>query len=146
MSCRASSAVISTAHIEVFAENHVVVVPAGIGVAPPLRREGAYVRGGSCVYPLHTLEPTGLVLLGPGPTRTLEEFFDVWGQPLGGRVVAGFRASRGRRVAVYIGGIAWRGDPTSAPLSLHAQITIEVGRRVPPHARYVFPRLPLQAP
>lgn len=146
MSCQASSAVLSVAHIEVFAEDRVVVVPAGIGVAPPLRRQGAYVSGGSCVYPLHTLEPTGLVLIGPGRPHTLGQFFEVWGQPLGDAVVAGFRAARGDHVAVYIDGITWRGNPTAAPLTPHAQVTIEVGPRVPPHARYVFPRLPLETP
>jgi hypothetical protein len=146
MSCQAHPAVVSAAHVEVFAGNHVVVVPAGIGVAPPLRREGAYVLGGRCVYPLHTVEPTGLVLLGPRSTHTLGEFFDVWGQPLGDKVVASFRAPRGDHVAVYIGGIGWRGDPSAAPLTPHAQVTIEVGPRVPPHAHYVFPQLPLKGP
>lgn len=143
MSCRASTPVVSTTHLEVFAEDHVVVIPAGIGVAPPLRREGAYVRDGSCSYPLSTLEPTGLVLLGPGPTRTLGEFFDVWGQPLRANVLAGFRAPRGGHVALYINGLAWRGDPAGAPLLPHAQLTIEVGPRVPPHVHYIFPSLPL---
>jgi len=143
MSCRASSPVVSAAHVEVFAQDRVVAVPAGIGVAPPLRRDGAYVRGGSCVYPLHTLEPTGLVLLGPGSTRTLGEFFELWGQPLGPRVLAGFPAPRGGHVAVYIDGVAWRADPGAAPLSPHAQVTVEVGPRVPPHANYVFPSLAL---
>jgi hypothetical protein len=142
MRCRASSPVVSAVHVEVFAEDHVVVVPAGVGVAPPLGTQGAYVSGGSCLYPLHTLEPTGLVLLGPGPTRTLGEFFAVWGQPLGREIVAGFHAPRGGHVAVYIDGVEWRGDPGAAQLFPHAQLTIEVGPHVPPHARYVFPSLP----
>jgi hypothetical protein len=143
MSCRASSPVVSAAHVELFAEDHVVIVPAGIGVAPPLRRGGAYVSGGRCLYPLHTLEPTGLVLLGAGPTRTLGEFFEVWGQPLRGNLIAGFAAPHGGHVAVYIGGVVWNGDPAAAPLTPHAQLTIEVGPRVPPHAHYVFPSLPI---
>jgi hypothetical protein len=129
--------------VEAFAEDHVVVVPAGIGVAPPLRRAGAYVRGGSCVYPLRTLEPTGLVLIGGDATRTLGEFFALWGQPLGHRVLASFQAPPGGHVAVYIDGVSWRGAPAAAPLRPHTQVTVEIGPRVPPHARYLFPALSL---
>jgi hypothetical protein len=143
MQCRSSLPVVSAAHLELFAEDHVVVVPAGVGVAPPLRRFGAYVRGGRCVYPLHTLEPTGVVLLGARPARTLGEFFALWGQPLRPRVLAGFSVPPGRHVAVYIDGVAWRGDPAAAPLAAHSQITVEVGPRVPPHAHYLFPALSL---
>ena len=49
------------AHIELFAHNRVVIVPAGIGVATPFTRAGAYVRPGGCTYPLRTLQPTGVV-------------------------------------------------------------------------------------
>src|SRR5688500_8850052 len=35
-------------HLEVFAKEIDMVIPAGIGVAPPREREGAYVRGGRC--------------------------------------------------------------------------------------------------
>jgi hypothetical protein len=143
MVCRSSAPVVSAAHVELFAEDHVVVIPAGVGVAPPLRRAGAYVRGGSCVYPLHTLEPTGLVLLGAGPTRTLGEFFTLWGQPFGPGVLAGFSAPRDGHVAVYTDGVLWRGDPATAPLAPHSQVTIEVGPRVPPHAHYLFPAVSL---
>jgi hypothetical protein len=143
MRCRSSAQVVSAAHVELFAQDHVVVVPAGIGVAPPLQRAGAYVRGGRCVYPLHTLEPTGLVLLGAGRARTLGEFFALWGQPLGPRILAGFSAPPGGRVTVYIDGAAWRADPADAPLSPHTQLTVEVGPHVPPHTRYLFPAVSL---
>ena len=42
MRCERTSPAASVAHIEVFAANHVVVIPAGIGFAPPLGRRGAY--------------------------------------------------------------------------------------------------------
>lgn len=142
MSCRAFWPVASLVHIEVFAQDHVVVIPAGVGVAPPLTREGAYVLRGSCVYPLHTLEPTGLVLVGPGPTRTLGEFFALWGQPLGAHVLAGFMARRASHVSVFIDGVAWTGQPAAAPLLPHTQLTVEVGAAVPPHAHYLFPSMP----
>ena len=46
-------------HLELFAAGRVVIVPAGIGVAPPWRRDGAYVRSGRCSYAARTREPTG---------------------------------------------------------------------------------------
>jgi hypothetical protein len=141
MTCRSSYPVASAAHVELFAANHVVIIPAGIGFAPPLRRHGAYVRGGRCVYPLRTAEPTGVVLVSPGATRTLGELFSLWGQRLNRHEVAGFSAGAGREVSVFRDGVRWQGDPAKVPLSSGAQITIEVGAYVPPHARYLFPPL-----
>jgi hypothetical protein len=141
MRCEPASRVSSLAHVELFAANHVVVIPAGIGFAPPLRRRGAYVHGGACVYPMRTIEPTGLVLLAAERTRNLGDLFDLWGQPLSDHDVAGFRTSSGHHVSVFLNGSLWRGSPNAAPIAPHAQITIEVGRYVPPHARYAFPSL-----
>ncbi|HUA75921.1 MAG TPA: hypothetical protein VL988_14295 [Solirubrobacteraceae bacterium] len=136
-----SKRTIGAAHVEVFAYGHVVVIAAGIGVAPPLRRRGAYVLGGRCTYPLHTLEPTGLVLIADGPARTLGDLFDLWGQPLTSKAVAGFRAPVGRSVAVFLNGARWLGSPAATPLSAGAQITIELGEYVTPHTHYEFPAL-----
>src|SRR5207302_6604288 len=57
--CLRSSGVRFGAHVEIFVRGLDVVVPAGIGVAPPQRRAGAYVRGGACSYPLRTTDPSG---------------------------------------------------------------------------------------
>ena len=141
MHCKPTSPPASVAHIEVFAANHVVVIPAGIGFAPPLGRRGAYVQTGRCVYPLRTLEPTGLVLAEPGPTRNLGQFFDLWGQPLSQWGAAGFHASNGHGVSVFVNGTRWQDSSRSAPIYAHAQITIEVGPYVRPHASYSFPPL-----
>jgi hypothetical protein len=48
-------------HLEVFARGRVVIVPAGIGVAAPRARVGAFVRPRSCSYAVRTLDPTGVV-------------------------------------------------------------------------------------
>jgi hypothetical protein len=141
MGCEPVRPVVSLAHVEVFAAGRVVEVPAGIGFAPPLRRRGAYVHDGRCVYPLRTIEPTGLVLLAAGGPRTLGELFGLWGQPLSRRRVAGFRAHAAGRVRVFIDGVLWRGGPGSAPVFAGAQVTVEVGAYVPPHVHYVFPGL-----
>jgi hypothetical protein len=117
-----------------------VIVPPGIGVAPPFRRDGAYVRGGRCSYPLRTRDPTGVFEIDPRLALTLGDLFAVWGQPLGPTRLAGFRAKRGERVRAWVGGRAWRGRLSAIPLRRHAQIVLEVGGFVPPHARYLFPR------
>jgi len=143
MRCLPPGRVASAAHIEVFAAGHVVVIPAGIGFAAPLRRHGAYVNGGRCAYPVRTVEPTGLVLMEAGRPVTLGQFFDLWGQRLSHRTVAGFSASTGTGVSVFINGSRWRGDSSYAPIAPGAQITVEVGPLVAPHRRYTFP--PLQA-
>jgi len=124
-------------HLELFAAGRVVVVPAGIGVRPPLLRDGAEVRGGRCVLRLRTLEPTGLIAVGAGAgTPTLGTLFAVWGQPLSPARMAGFVG----RVRAWLGGGRWHGDPAAIPLRRHAQVVVEVGiPPIPPHSRSGFP-------
>ena len=128
------------AHLELFANRRVVIVAAGIGIARPRRERGAYVIGGRCEYPLRTREPTGVVEVERGRRLTLADLFAIWGQPLSRTRFASFAASGGERVEAYVGGRRWRGDPRAIPLRRHAQIVLEVGGHVPPHARYRFPR------
>jgi hypothetical protein len=126
-------------HLEVFARRLDVVVPAGVGVAPPRVREGAYVLRGRCLYPLRTFEPTGLIEIDRGAELSLGQFFGVWGQPLGRRRLLGFRAAQGEQVAAYVNGRRWRRDPRRIPLERHAAIVLEIGGYFPPTKRYVFP-------
>jgi hypothetical protein len=123
------------AHIELFAAGRVVLVPPGIGIAPPRIRHGAYVSGGRCSYPARTREPTGLIEVEPGARLRLGDFFAIWGQPLSPRRMAGF----GGPVRAYVSGRLHVGDPRDIRLSRHAVIALEVGARVPPHASYGFP-------
>lgn len=134
--CEAAGGARFGVHLELFARGRVVVVPAGIGVAPPRRRQGAYVRGGRCSYPLRTREPTGVIEVERGRRATLGDLFAVWGQPLGARVLAGFRDGA---VRAYVGGRRIRGSPRATPLTRHAEVVVELGAYVPPHARYLFP-------
>ena len=126
-------------HLEVFANGLDVMVPAGVGVAPPRRRTGAYVTGGRCEYPARTVEPTGLIEVDTGQKITLGQFFDLWGQPLSRRALLGFRAGQGRSVDAFVDGRGWREDPRAIPLSRHAAIVVEVGGYFPPTRKYVFP-------
>jgi len=139
LDCRKHEPLDALAHIELFAENHVVIVPAGIGVSPPLRIRAGRIVGERCSYALRTLEPTGLLLLGGSRHYTVGELFELWGEPLTASELAGFRAGARERVSVFIDGTRWRGSPSDAPLSPGSQVTLEVGPFVPPHARYLFP-------
>ena len=42
------------AHVEIFVDGRVVLMPAGIGIAPPHIRRGAFVVSGRCDYPLRS--------------------------------------------------------------------------------------------
>jgi hypothetical protein len=122
-------------HVELYARRRVIPVPAGIGIAPPVRRSGAYVRGGRCSYPIRSYEPTGLIVIDPASGLRLADLFAVWGQPLSAHSLARFRGA----VRAYLDGRRWAPDPGSIPLRPHAEIVLEVGAFVPPHPRYLFP-------
>jgi hypothetical protein len=132
--CERQGSVLYGIHLELFAAKRVVLIPPGIGIAPPHSREGAEVRGGRCSYPLRTHEPTGVVSVAASGL-TLGDLFDVWGQPLSRKRMAGFRG----RVRAFVGGRRWDGAPQAIPLGHHAQIVLEVGGHVPPHRTYLFP-------
>jgi hypothetical protein len=137
--CRAGADTRIAAHVEIFARRRVVAIPPGIGVAPPRRRDGAFVRGGRCVYPASTRDPTGVIEVVAGAGVTLGDLFDIWGRPLSHRRIAGFRARRGDRVRAYVAGREWRGEVRAIPLRDHAQIVLEIAGHVPPHRSYRFP-------
>jgi hypothetical protein len=141
MRCLRAARVFGLAHVELFAEGHVVVVPAGIGIAPPVRRRGAYVLGGRCGYPIQTREPTGLLLLARRNRYSVGALFAVWGRQLGRSRLLSFAASGHDAVSVYIDGRRWAGAPAAAPLRPGSQVTIEIGAFVPPHRDYRFPRV-----
>jgi hypothetical protein len=132
--CGTRAAALVRAHVEVFARRRVVVVPAGIGIAPPHRVDRGYVHGGRCSYPLRTREPTGVVELDPRLRPTLGHLFAVWGQRLSGDRLLSFAG----RVRVYVAGRLRPGDPRATPLTYHAQIVVQVGGYVPPYASYLF--------
>src|SRR5690348_4331915 len=59
--CAASPAARVQAHVELFANRRVLLLPAGVGMAPPLKRVGAYVVRSRCSYGVRTRAPTGVV-------------------------------------------------------------------------------------
>jgi hypothetical protein len=136
--CRSTLGTRIGVHVEVFAENRVVLLPAGIGARLPLRHSEGRISGARCFGELTTLEPTGVVLIRPGGALTVAALFRSWGQPLSARRLAGFTAPHGARVAAFVDGRRWPGSPSSIPLARHSEIVLEVGPHVPPHASYRF--------
>jgi hypothetical protein len=126
-------------HVEIFAANRVVLLSAGLGTKPPLRRSEGRIVAARCYGSLVTLEPTGVVLVRPGAGLTLAGVFRSWGQPLSRTRLASFAAGPGKQVKVFVGGRRWAGRPGAVPLRAHAEIVLEVGPYVPPHTRYTFP-------
>ena len=122
------------AHVELFADRRVLLIPAGVGMAPPLTRDGAYVTGSRCSYAVRTTAPTGVVEVARGVKATVGDLFRVWGQPLSRSRLAGFPG----RVRAYVAGVPWRGNVRAIPLARHAQIVLEVGGYVRPHRFFLF--------
>jgi hypothetical protein len=126
-------------HVEVFAANRVLLLPAGIGVKPPVALLNGRVTAARCYGQLVTLDPTGVVLVRPGAQLTLGMLFRSWGQPLSAARLASFTAPAGSQVRVFVNGGAWPGAPAAVPLARHAEIVVETGPYVPAHQSYAFP-------
>jgi hypothetical protein len=125
-------------HVEVFAANRVLLLPAGIGTSPPRALLDGRVAAARCYGALVSLDPTGVVLVRPGARLTLAGLFRSWGQPLSPARLASFSAAPGSEVAVFVNGKRWPGTPSAVPLTRHAEIVLEVGPPVPPHSSYAF--------
>jgi hypothetical protein len=136
--CSQSSRLRFRVHLELFARKLVLLVPAGVGVAPPVRKEHGRVTAGRCFYPLRTREPTGVIEVAAEGRPRLGDVFRVWGQPLTARQIAGFRSTQ--RVLAFVNGRRYSGDPRSIPLRRHDEIVLEIGGYVPPHSSYLFPK------
>ena len=126
-------------HVEVFAANRVVLLPAGIGTRPPRAVEAGRISSARCYGDLVTLDPTGLVLVRPGSHLTIADLFRAWGEPLSAHRLASFSSAANAWVAAFVDGRPWPGPPGKAPLSRHLEIVLEIGPYVPPHASYTFP-------
>jgi hypothetical protein len=126
-------------HVEVFAANRVLLLPAGIGTRPPRASLNGRITAARCYGALVTLDPTGVVLVRPGAELTLGALFSSWGQPLSPTRLASFTAAARTAVTVFVDGKPWPGAPTAVPLARHAEIVLEVGPHVPPHSSYTFP-------
>jgi hypothetical protein len=138
-SCTAPLGSRNGVHVEVFAANRVLLLPAGIGTRPPVASLDGRITSAQCYGSLATLDPTGVVLVRPGARLTLGTLFRSWGEPLSPTRLASFTTPPGSRVAVFVDGSAWDGAPAAVPLTRHAEIVLEIGPHVPPHSSYAFP-------
>ena len=137
LACLPAGRVLRQAHVELFVRGRAVLLPAGIGVAPPVRVSAGRVVGGRCRYPLSTADPTGVISVNQHGRRTLGQLFRIWGQPLGDHRLLGFRSHTPLRA--YVDGRIWHRGVRRIPLRDRSEIVIELGRLIPPHSFYLFP-------
>lgn len=123
LACERAAVPRERAHVELFANRLVLLLPKGIGL------------GRGCSYATRTTQPIGVIEYVPAAKPTLGDLFDVWGQPLSARGFAGFRGA----VSAWVGGKRWQGDVRAIPLRRHAEIVVEVGGYIPPHTFFLFP-------
>jgi hypothetical protein len=121
------------AHVELFANKRVVIVPAAVGLRGATFRLGR-VTTARCRARVWTRDPTGVVEVTG--SRTLGDVFAVWGRRLGRARLLSFAGA----VTLYRNGVPVRGDPATQPLRNGDEIVLEVGGYVPPHSMYRFPR------
>jgi hypothetical protein len=119
-------------HLELFAEQRVVIVPAAIGLVHPQLRLGRVVSA-SCHASAWTLDPSGVVRFEAG--AELRDVFAVWGRRLGPRRLLTFPGT----VRVYVNGRVRLGDPRTLRLHNRDEIVLEVGGYVLPHRSFRFP-------
>jgi hypothetical protein len=119
-------------HVELFAGERVVIVPAGIGVRGGRGRFGR-ITTARCRGAMWTSDPTGVVHFEGA--RTLGGLFAAWGKRLRPDRLLSFRGP----VRLYRNGVPLAGDPRLVRLRDGDQLVLEVGSYVPPHARYRFP-------
>jgi hypothetical protein len=133
------------AHLDVFVDGQKVEVPAGIGINiddPAVRSgpmpDGSMSYGGiqlcnaPCISQLHTHDNTGILhteSASPVP-NTLGEFFIEWGVPLDTSCVSTY-CSPAAKVAVYVDGQPFTGDPRTIELTDQKVIVIAIGTPPP---------------
>ena len=137
--CRRQLEARDAAHVEVFAADRVLIIPAGIGTRPPRSFAAGRLIRARCYGDIVTVDPTGVVLVRPGRRLVLSALFRAWGVPLSATRLASFSTPAGTPVAVFVNGRPWRGQPQRVLLAVHSEIVVEIGPHVPPHASYTFP-------
>jgi hypothetical protein len=137
--CRTTLGARAGVHVEVFAADRVVLIPAGIGTRPPRTYVSGRIAKAGCFGGLVTVDPTGLVLIRPGARLKLGDLFKAWGEPLTLRRVLSFPVPHGAHITVFVNGRRWHGPVERVPLRRHGEIVLEAGPFVPAHAAYTFP-------
>jgi hypothetical protein len=104
-------------HLDIFVNGKPVSVPANIGV------------GQRWISPIHTHDASQIIHIESPivATFTLGQFFDVWGVKFTETTFGGYVADETRRLAVYVNGEKYVGDPRVLELGEQQQITIVYG-------------------
>ena len=122
------------AHVELFAHGRAIVIPAGIGIGPPVEKKLGRIVGARCRAEIRTLDPTGVVEFDRDDL-TVGDLFRVWRERLGPTQLLSFEGT----VRAYRAGDRISGDPADLDLTDGAQMVIQSGRFVPPHRTFLFP-------
>jgi hypothetical protein len=112
-------------HLELFANRRAIVIPAGIGGCSDLAR---------------TRLPIGVIEVAGGSKLDLGGFFRIWGRRLSTNRLLSFRSQA--PVRAYVDGRRVAGPVARIPLRPGAQIVVELGGYVAPHASFLFPKGP----
>ena len=125
------------AHLSLFYNGEQIAIPYGIGIVKPHQVENGFVGGGQGFYWLHTHDATGIIHIEAPDERvyTLGNFFNVWGQSLSERNVAGLQGP----VTAYVDGRPYMGNVRDIRLQSHARITLVVGAPAVTPPWYEFP-------
>jgi hypothetical protein len=119
--CQAAEGVAMHIHPHLTILNHgkPVVIPEDVG--RPFTAQ--------CLYWLHTHTPDGIIHVESPKFMmfTLGQFMDVWGQPLTKTNVAGAKPRPGEKIAVFVQGRPYTGDPRKIEFAQHLDIAILVG-------------------
>jgi hypothetical protein len=140
-------------HLDVLLNGKKIRVPAGIGIdihASAVKRfqapDGTIGYGGispactkPCISPLHTHFDDGILHTEAKKHEfnKLAQFFTEWNVRLTRRCVASFCKPK-TKIAVYIDGTKFTGDPRAIELKDKREIAIVIGRK-PSHIPSVFP-------
>ena len=130
-------------HLDVFVNGKKVLVPAGIGIdthAPAVKKfrapDGTIGYGGisppcakPCISPLHTHFDDGVLHTEAKKHafNRLGQFFIEWKVRLNAKCVGGFCKPE-KKIAVYVDGDRYSGDPRAIELKDRREIAIVIGK------------------
>jgi hypothetical protein len=134
------------AHLDMFVDGKHLLVPAAIGIDihdPAVHQfvdpDGSIAYGGinppcadPCISPLHTHDDDGILHTESPTTKTnhLGQLFTEWNVRLTPRCVGTYCKPK-TKVAVYVNGDPYTGDPRAIALSDRKEIAIVIGRPPP---------------
>jgi hypothetical protein len=125
------------AHLGIYEQGKQLLIPAGIGIGPPLQILNGFVVGGSCFSWIHTHDESGIIHIESPVQRTftLGDLFDIWGQPLSAAQVGPVHGG----VVGFVGDMSFKGDVRTIPLTDHAVIQLDVGQPALVPQPYTWP-------